>query len=329
MTLPSFRSEQRVITALTRKNVLDVFRAGVCYHGDLSEIDFLSRLYDLEELPSTDRRFRTASGDIHQHTVNNEDWEQNWVFTDTRFELSGGPDEKLLAFLAETAHPLVRPIEEAVMLADQFNKHLRMDGWQICPTSEMSGRPIYGYLPFSSEGALVFGPARDITHRLNSAYLGQQVTRLQSSIASDPELSIGTAKEFLESITKTLLKAKGLTWSSSESFPQLVKKLIKALPIVPDGLERSAETQAALTVIVNNIGSIVDKLAEVRNWHGTGHGKPTDTEAALLQHQARFAVGISVQVAHFLFECYSTESKLSPVVLEADAASDPDPFADL
>lgn len=329
MNLPNFRSEQRAITALTRKNLLDVFRAGISYHGELSEIDFLSRLYDLETMPSTDRRFRSAAGDIHQHTVNNDDWEQNWVFTDTRFELSGGPDEVLLGFLAETVHPLVRPFEEAERLVELFNKHLRMDGWQISPTNEMSGRPIYGFLPFSSEGALIFGPARDITHRLNSAYLGQQVTRLQSSIASDPELSIGTAKEFLESITKTLLSAKGLNWSTSESFPQLVKKLIKALPVVPKGLERSGDTQAALTVIVNNIGSIVDKLAEIRNWHGTGHGKPTETEASLMQHQARFAVGISVQVAHFLFECYSTESKLSPVVLEADASSDADPYANL
>ncbi|MBS1706275.1 MAG: abortive infection family protein [Armatimonadetes bacterium] len=329
MNLPSFRSEQRAITALTRKSLLDLFRAGISYHGELSEIDFLGRLYDLEEMPSTDRRYRSASGDIYQHTVNNHDWEQNWVFTDARFQLSGGPDEVLLGFLAETVHPLVRPFEEADALVEQFNKHLRMDGWQICPTSEMSGRAIYGYLPFSSEGALIFGPARDISHRLNSAYLGQQVTRLQSSIVSDPELAIGTAKEFLESVTKTLLKAKGLTWTSSESFPQLVKKLIKALPIVPEGLDRSSDTQAALTVIVNNIGSIVDKLAEVRNWHGTGHGKPTDLETSLLQHQARFSVGISVQVAHFLFECYSAENKLSPVVLEADAEADYDPFEEL
>lgn len=329
MNLPSFRSEQRAITALTRKNLLDLFRAGTSYHGELSEIDFLSRLYDLETMPSTDRRYRSASGDIYQHTVNNDDWEQNWVFTDTRFQLSGGPDEVLLGFLAETVHPLVRPFEEAQMLVEQFNKHLRMDGWQILPASEMSGRPIYGYLPFSSEGALIFGPARDISQRLNSAYLGQQVTRLQASIVSDPELAIGTAKEFLESITKSLLKAKGLTWTTSDSFPQLVKKLVKALPVVPEGLDKSSETQAAITVMVNNIGSIVDKLAEIRNWHGTGHGKPTDTEYLLLQHQARFAVGISVQVAHFLFECYSVENRLIPVVVEASAEADYAPFEEL
>lgn len=329
MNLPSFRSEQRTISPLTRKNILDLFRAGVSYHGDVSEIDFLGRLYDLEQMPSHDYRFKSASGDIFQHTINNDDWEPNWVFTDSRFGLSGGSDELLLAFLAETVHPLVRPHEEAAKLVEQFNRHLRMDGWQILPTSEMSGRPIYGFLPFSSEGALIFGPARDISQRLNSAYLGQQVTRLQASIVSDPELAIGTAKEFLESITKTLLKAKGLSWATSDSFPQLVKKLVKALPVVPDGLERSSETQAAITVIVNNIGSIVDKLAEIRNWHGTGHGKPTDTESLLLQHQARFAVGISVQVAHFLFECYSAENKLSPVVVEASADADFDPFEDL
>ena len=44
------------------------------YHGNLSEIDFLSKIYSLDKLPSTDTRFSTSEEDIWQHTVNNDDW---------------------------------------------------------------------------------------------------------------------------------------------------------------------------------------------------------------------------------------------------------------
>jgi hypothetical protein len=42
----------------------------------------LQRLYDLDALPSTDSRFKTAGRDIAQHRIANEDWDDEWVFSD-------------------------------------------------------------------------------------------------------------------------------------------------------------------------------------------------------------------------------------------------------
>ena len=54
--------------------------------GSMDEVAFLGRLYDLDELPSYDTRFKGAARDIWQHRVNNpEDWEDDWVFHDARF----------------------------------------------------------------------------------------------------------------------------------------------------------------------------------------------------------------------------------------------------
>jgi hypothetical protein len=75
----------------------------------MDEIAFLARLYDLGKLPSTDYRYPTASGDIFQHCVNNYDWDDDWVFADSRFELASGPDEVLLGFLAQMVHAAVQP----------------------------------------------------------------------------------------------------------------------------------------------------------------------------------------------------------------------------
>jgi len=72
-------------------------------YGRLGETEFLSRVWDLDSMPSTDARFSNATGDIWQHTVNNEDWEPGWVFSDARFNLMRGDDETFLRFLSLTA----------------------------------------------------------------------------------------------------------------------------------------------------------------------------------------------------------------------------------
>jgi AbiJ N-terminal domain 3 len=60
----------RRISQVTRRDIFDHLRTeGRPWWGRMTEIGFLDRLYDLEALPSTDRRFATADRDIRQHRV--------------------------------------------------------------------------------------------------------------------------------------------------------------------------------------------------------------------------------------------------------------------
>ncbi|KAA6314745.1 hypothetical protein EZS27_034685 [termite gut metagenome] len=54
---------------------------------------------------SHDPKFENAKGDIWQHTINNNDWESDWIFRDDRFELFTGNDNVLLGFLCAVFHP--------------------------------------------------------------------------------------------------------------------------------------------------------------------------------------------------------------------------------
>ena len=77
------------ITNITRRNIFDFIQAeGIWWSGRMTETDFLSRLFDLERMESLDSRFKNAAGDIWQHRVNNpNDWDDNWIFGDSRFNL--------------------------------------------------------------------------------------------------------------------------------------------------------------------------------------------------------------------------------------------------
>ena len=90
--------EQLEISEATRREIFDLLTlSDTQLSGRLQEDEFLARLYDLSQLPSKDLRFRSASGEIHQHRVNWHDWSDDWIFYDQRFNLQRCPDVEIRA----------------------------------------------------------------------------------------------------------------------------------------------------------------------------------------------------------------------------------------
>ncbi|WP_089101196.1 protein kinase domain-containing protein [Streptomyces hyaluromycini] len=133
------------ITEVTRRRIFDLLRwQHTAWPGGLDEIAFLSRMYDLQAMPSNDTRFTTAERDIIQHRYNNHDWEDDWVYDDARFALLQGPDDTLLRFLAEMLHPAVRTAaDEVQQLLAVFNEALARDGYALVQVDTISGYPVY------------------------------------------------------------------------------------------------------------------------------------------------------------------------------------------
>ena len=134
----------RTISEVTRRAIADRTAGHFDWAGRFSETGFLSRLYDLSELPSFDRRSSTAAGDIATHRESFLDWDDDWIFYDSRFDLLRCPDEEFLKFLAETVHPVVRPsAEQTEWIVAMYNEQLRVDGWQLVPADKISERPVF------------------------------------------------------------------------------------------------------------------------------------------------------------------------------------------
>lgn len=100
-------SKKRAITDLTRRNIFDYLSLEkVVWAGRLDEPDFVVRVWpDATKLSSGDHRYHDALSDIYQHRVNNFDWEDDWIFTHRRFNLSGCDDALFLSFLARSSIP--------------------------------------------------------------------------------------------------------------------------------------------------------------------------------------------------------------------------------
>lgn len=160
------------ISEITKRDIFDLLRNGIekvilfdketlfyPYYGRLEEIDFLNRIYDLKNMPSTDSRFQNAEGDIWQHTINNDDYPFCWVFEDERFQLEKGSDEIYLKFICEIFHPAVRDENGCWKeIFDEINTLLKNDQYELYPIKKISNREVYGWRVFKSEENKLFIP---------------------------------------------------------------------------------------------------------------------------------------------------------------------------
>lgn len=304
-----WRAEGSTLPKEVRKNIVDGLRLeSVHWQGSLNDVEFLSRIHDLERLPSTDSRFADASGDIWQHTVNNDDWDADWVFTDRRFNLLGGSAETFLRFLCEVVHPVIRPDrDEAIRLVAHFNDQLRPVGWEIVEEERIGGRPRFAYRKISHQGGRAVSRARTVADALGAGWMAREIQRVENAIDNDPALAIGTAKELVETCCKTILTQRDVEFSRSADLGDLTKLVVKELKLVPEGISDEARGADNIRLILRNLTSITNNLAQLRGLYGTGHGRDGKHRGLQPRH-ARLAVAAAVAFIDFAAETHRERS---------------------
>jgi hypothetical protein len=292
------------ISAVTRRKISDSISLGnFSWSGSLEEPDFLGRIFNLREMPSTDSRYSNAYDDIYQHQVRNYDWDKSWVFTDARFNLLHASDAEILSVLAEMMHPIVRPNEEeAATILAGFNDLLRVDGYELYPTDWISGHAVYGWrLIDAFHGS---EPELRLKERPLSdpVVLQEHLTRIKNGLAADPAAAISACKALLESLFRIILDQNQVPYANGDDIPQLYRKLAELLGLnaesVPGSTRGSEASQKILRTLVTTVGT----LAELRNELGIDHGK-SKRSVALTRH-ARLALNATVTISEFILDTW-------------------------
>ena len=292
--------KQKLISSVTRRNIADALTIGkYWYNGRFNEADFLSRIFDLNNMESTDHRseYNTAYKDIHKHTYMNQDWEPDWVFTDPRLNLTHCDDETYLRFLCETIHPIVRSdTDEIEKMLEMYNKILAPDGFEITQSSMISGKPVFS-------GGLLSESRNDFTSKkieikqfLNTDYVDSKITVMVNAVKTDTDLAIGTAKELLETICKSILKQKNVSVDKNWTLQRLIKETSNSLNFRPKDAEDPEKAEQSIKQILGGISAIVQGVSELRNSYGTGHGKNSDFKGLEVKY-AKLLVGVVSEIA--------------------------------
>jgi hypothetical protein len=293
------------ITEITRRDIFDsIYLEKINLYGRLEEVEFLSRIWDLDAMASTDNRFKNASGDIWQHTVNNDDWDPDWVVTDSRFNLMRCDDQIFLRFLCESIHPVVRSdVTESERLSQLYNSFLKNDGYQLVEKIRISGKPVFTGRFIGISVSPGISSARETLSGTDVGYVSQQITRMEAAVNQDPELAIGTAKELIETCCKSILDECGVPFAKYDDLPKLVKGTVTHLELTPDDIPDQVKASETIKRLLSNLAAITNGVAELRNHYGTGHGRIKANKGLQSRH-AKLAVGAASTLAVFLTETH-------------------------
>lgn len=135
----------------------------------------------------------------------------------------------------------------------------------------------------------------------------KQISRIYNSLEEDPELALGTTKEMIETVLKTILSGKAENLDKLE-MPELIKLVQSHLKLIPDDVAQANKATDTVKRTLNNLGQIVIGITELRNAYGTGHGK-VKNESGLKPYHARLVVNAGVTLARFLMEVYQDQKK--------------------
>lgn len=293
------------VSEVTRRNIFDhIILEKIAWSGRFDEPSFLSRIFDLLELPSTDSRFDNAYDDIWQHRVRNFDGEDSWIITDKRFNLLHCNDLIFLQFLCEMIHPVVRPDNvEVSKLLQLFNEQLFHDDYEIIEKTKVSNRPIFSAREIFPINNHLSNRNKEIINALSGDYITQKINRMETSISTDPDLAIGTSKELIETMCITILKTRGLEVDKSWNVPKLIKETAKTLKLSPGEVLNYTTASQIIKNILGSLSTVVHGICELRNSYGTGHGKEAKFKGLTSRH-AKLAVGAASTLAIFLFETH-------------------------
>ena len=191
------------------------------------------------------------------------------------------------------------------LLVDSINLYLSRDGYKLEVATVISDKNVYAAVRALNPATAATADAKRIADDMSSDYVMGQVTRMRESIDRDPALAIGSAKEFVETVAKGILREKKVPLSGSENFPSLVNLVRRNL-----NLSVSPTMNNSLKGVLSGLGNIIQGVAEIRGDLGTGHGAVPETprpDPAM----ARLAVGMATTLGVFLYETYQNQKGTS------------------
>ncbi|ACH64789.1 conserved hypothetical protein (plasmid) [Aliivibrio fischeri MJ11] len=104
-------------------------------------IPFLNEIWNLKSMPSEDNRFSNAEQDVYQHTINNDDWDLNYLFRD-RLKLIEN-DEKFNKFLEVfLSKKYQNSPDTLVTFTEKINKILESDKLALATISYDDDFPV-------------------------------------------------------------------------------------------------------------------------------------------------------------------------------------------
>ncbi|WP_341267123.1 abortive infection family protein [Gordonia malaquae] len=149
---------------------------------------------------------------------------------------------------------------------DKVLRQLNLEKWLRENDPELH-RQVFG------DGTMPFLDDLEESEQATLDDIREYLQRIRHSVDDDPALAIGSAKELLESVLKSVLGLYGSAPDTHVDMPKLAKRANIQLGIDPAGVRGDEPGADSRRRVVGGLTAIVNGVAELRNAGlGTGHG---------------------------------------------------------
>lgn len=130
------------------------------------------------------------------------------------------------------------------------------------------------------------------------SHIEQQVTAIEKAVTENPALVFDLARTLIESVCRTILRERGIEFSSHEDLPRLFRRVTECLPLLPPTVSEEADVRESLTRTLNGLSTAIQGICELRNRcgfasHGSDRPRPAmeDVQAVMVAQAADAIVG--------------------------------------
>lgn len=137
-------------------------------------------------------------------------------------------------------------------------------------------------------------PLPSLAEVVDPSGIQEQIDRIQQAGNDDPALTIGSAKELVESTAKVVLAERGVSTNDNKELPALVHAAQETLGLHPLSAADGPDSSGTVKKILGAATTIATSLGELRNrGYGTGHGAAS-ARVGIRPRHAQLAVNAAV-----------------------------------
>lgn len=180
-----------------------------------------------------------------------------------------------------------------------YSRYLRGDGYELYIRYNISSMPIYGVRKIETGIDI---QEKSIQQYLDSEYVLSKVSLMKSMVKTNTDLALGSAKELLEIVCKSILSEKKISYTDDMTLSKLFKETINSVGILESSSASNKEqADRSIRQILSGLNSVIQGVSELRNGYGSGHGKEASFKRLEPQY-VEFVVSIVSNIVVFILQ---------------------------
>ena len=163
----------------------------------------------------------------------------------------------------------------------------------------------------ASASPFVMHGARD-AFAAGLTHIEEQVRSIEQAVVENPALAFDLARTLVETVCRTILGERKVSYSEDDDLPKLFKTASNHLPFLPLTASSEAATRESLKRTLNGLSTTIQGICELRNQCGFASHGSDKPRPAMESVQALMAAEAADTIVGFLHRVHRQDRTPSP-----------------